>query len=334
MLKQVLDFFDVVPDYELDVMKDNQTLFGVTERILSGMEKVLDDCKPELIFIQGDTTTAFVSALAGFYKKIKIAHIEAGLRSFDKYSPFPEETNRGLAGHIADFHFAPTVKAKENLIAENIKNHIYVVGNTVIDALFFSLKIIKNEESTEFSKKFDFIDFSKKIILVTAHRRESFGKPFEEICKAIRKVAEDFDDVEIVYPVHLNPNVRKPVFELLGKIKNIHLINPLIYPDLIWLMEKSYLVVTDSGGIQEEAPSIGKPVLVIRDVTERTEGIDAGTAKLIGSNSSNVAKNISLLLTDKSAYKKMSEAINPYGDGKSSERIVKIIGRFSTLQSL
>jgi len=257
MLDQVLNFFGIKPDYDLNLMKPNQSLFDITANSLKSLEKVLDKEKPDLIFVQGDTTTAFVGALAGFYKKMKVAHIEAGLRSHNKYSPFPEEINRVLVGHVADYHFAPTERAKENLYRENIKKNVYVVGNTVIDALFLGLNIIKKEGEEKFYKYFDFIDFSKKIILVTGHRRENFGKPFENICYALKEIAKR-EDVEIVYPVHLNPNVKKPVNEILNGVRNIHLIEPLEYPYLIWLMSKSYLVLTDSGGIQEEAPSLGK----------------------------------------------------------------------------
>jgi len=329
MLKQVLDFFNIVPDFELDVMRDNQSLFGATKRILSGLEDVLEQFKPDLIFVQGDTTTAFVGALAGFYKKIEVAHIEAGLRSFDKYSPYPEEINRKLVGTIADYHFAPTKKAVDNLLEENIKNNVYLVGNTVIDALHLGLKIIKNNADLDaeiaafFSSKFQIQN--SKLILVTAHRRESFGRAFENICLALKEIADDFSDIDIVYPVHMNPNVRKTAFDMLSKTENIHLIEPLDYPKLIWLMDKSYMVVTDSGGIQEEAPSLGKPVLVIRDVTERTEGIEAGTAKLVGTDKRKIVENITLLLNNKDAYEKMAKATNPYGDGNSSSRIMKII---------
>jgi len=315
MLDQVLNFFGIKPDYDLNLMKPNQSLFDITANSLKSLEKVLDKEKPDLIFVQGDTTTAFVGALAGFYKKMKVAHIEAGLRSHNKYSPFPEEINRVLVGHVADYHFAPTERAKENLYRENIKKNVYVVGNTVIDALFLGLNIIKKEGEEKFYKYFDFIDFSKKIILVTGHRRENFGKPFENICYALKEIAKR-EDVEIVYPVHLNPNVKKPVNEILNGVRNIHLIEPLEYPYLIWLMSKSYLVLTDSGGIQEEAPSLGKPVLVMRDVTERTEGIEAGTAKLVGTSKETVINEISILLDNKKYYDKMAKAINPYGKGE------------------
>ena len=321
MLDQVLDFFDIKPDYDLNIMKPNQSLFDITANTLRALEEVLDEFKPDLIFVQGDTTTTFIGALAGFYKKIKIAHIEAGLRSYNKYSPFPEEINRVLAGHLSDYHFAPTQKAKENLFNENIKKNVYVVGNTVIDALFLGLDIIKGYGEEQYYKHFDFIDFSRKIILITGHRRESFGKPFENICYALKEIAER-EDIEIVYPVHLNPNVREPVNRILGNVKNVHLIEPLEYPYLIWLMSKSYLVLTDSGGIQEEAPSLGKPVLVMREVTERIEGIEAGTAKLVGTDKERIVKETIKLLDDKKEYEKMAKAVNPYGDGKTSKRIV------------
>ncbi len=328
MLDQVLNFFDIKPDYDLNIMKPNQTLFELTANLIKRLEDVLESSKPDLIFIQGDTTTAFVGALAGFYKKIKVAHIEAGLRSHNKYSPFPEEINRILAGHIADYHFAPTEKAKENLAKEDIKENVWVVGNTVIDALFLGLKIIdenrdlKSQIESYFNSKFNIQN--SKLILVTGHRRESFGKPFENICYALREIADANDDVEIVYPVHLNPNVQEPVKRILSNHPKIHLIEPLSYPYLIWLMNKAYLILTDSGGIQEEAPSLGKPVLVMRDVTERIEGINAGTAKLVGTDKDRIIKETLLLLKNKDEYERMTKAVNPYGDGKASMRILEI----------
>ena len=325
MLEQVINFFQLSVDYDLSIMEHNQTLFKISSKIIERIEPVLEEFQPDLIFVQGDASSAFLGALAGFYKKIKIAHVEAGLRSYNKYAPFPEEINRVLISHIADYHFAPTKKAKENLLKEGIKKNVWVVGNTVIDALFLALKIAKNSEE-QYKNFFKFLDFNKKIILVTGHRRESFGEPFRQICLALKELAERFkEEIEIVYPVHLNPNVRKPVFDILSGQKNIHLIEPLSYPYLVWLLEKSYFVLTDSGGIQEEAPSLGKPVLVMREVTERIEGIKAGTAKLVGVKKESIVKNSVKLLTDKNLYQKMAKKKNPYGDGKSSERIVKII---------
>lgn len=323
MLDQVLRFFSIVPDYDMNVMKQDQSLFNLTANSLSLLEGVIEKIRPDMIIVQGDTSTAFVSALAGFYKKIRVAHVEAGLRSFNKYSPFPEEVNRVLVGHIADYHFAPTEKAKVNLLKEGIpERDIFVVGNTVIDSLFSGLDIVRRDEA-EFYGFFGFVDFSKKVILVTGHRRESFGKPFEDICYALKEIAQE--DVEIVYPVHLNPNVRGHVYSILKEIKNIHLIDPLEYPYLIWLMEKSYIVLTDSGGIQEEAPSLGKPVLVMRDVTERTEGIKAGTAKLVGTGRKEIVESVQTLLNNKGEYERMAKSTNPYGDGKASIRIKDII---------
>jgi UDP-N-acetylglucosamine 2-epimerase (non-hydrolysing) len=323
MLDQVLDFFNIIPDYDLNIMKDNQTLFDVTVNCLKGIEKVLDEFKPDIVFTQGDTTTAFTGALAAFYKKIKVAHVEAGLRSGNKYSPFPEEINRILAGHIADYHFAPTEQARINLQNEGITDNVAVVTNTVIDALFLGLEIIRKNGSDKYSRHFNFVDFNKRIILVTGHRRESFGAGFENICNALTQIVNNHQDVEIVYPVHLNPNVREPVFRLLGHNKRIHIIEPLDYPHLIWLMNQCFLVITDSGGIQEEAPSLGKPVLVIRDVTERMEGIEAGTAKLVGTSTSTIYDEARRLLSDTNEYERMSKAHNPYGDGLASRRIVE-----------
>ena len=306
-------------------MKSNQTLFDICIEGLRGLEDILEVYNPDLIVVQGDTTTAFIGALAGFYKKIKIAHIEAGLRSGNKLSPYPEEINRVLISHLADCHFAPTQNAAKNLKNENIQKNIWIVGNTGIDALFLGLQMIEQQNEEDYRNFFSFLDFSKKIILVTGHRRESFGKPFESICHALKQIAERFEDVEIVYPVHLNPNVRKPVNHILKDIERVHLIEPLAYPYLIWLLKNSYLVLTDSGGIQEEAPSLGKPVLVIRDVTERIEGIKAGTAKLVGTDQQKIINEASVLLTSKKRYQKIAKRNNPYGDGKTSKRIREII---------
>lgn len=323
MLDQVLGFFSIVPDYDLRIMGRDQTLFTVTARALARLERVIDDARPDLILVQGDTTTAFAGALAGFYRKIPVAHIEAGLRSFDKFSPYPEEMNRLLVSRLADYHFAPTKKARENLLSEGVPSrNIFVVGNTVIDALFTGLDIIRADEKP-CRRKFRTVDFSKKLILVTGHRRESFGRPFEQICRALKEIARR--GVEIVYPVHLNPRVRAHVYPLLRDVANIHLIEPLDYPHLIWLMGQSHLVLTDSGGIQEEAPSLGKPVLVMRDVTERTEGIEAGTAILVGTDRRRIVEETSRLLEDPRAYRAMARRKNPYGDGRACRRIRKII---------
>lgn len=326
ILDQVLNFFNIKPNYDLNLMKLNQTLFNITSsKVLGEMEKIINDCSPDIIFVQGDTTTAFLGSLAGYYKKIKIAHVEAGLRSYNKYSPFPEEINRILIDHTADYFFAPTEKAKLNLSKEGIRGNVWVVGNTVIDALFYGLDIIKRWGEEKYFTYFKFVDFSKKIILVTAHRRENFGQPFKDIASALKQLAKKFNNIEIIYPVHPNPNVTKPIFNILKGINNIHLIKSLDYSHLIWIMNKSYIVLTDSGGIQEEAPSLGKPVLVLRNVTERTEGIKAGTAKLIGTDINTIVTTVSNLLTNEQRYQKMAMVANPYGDGKTCKRIMKII---------
>lgn len=327
MLDQVLHFFQIAPDYDLNLMRPGQTLFDITSNGLKGLEGVFDDCRPDIAFVQGDTTTAFIGALSAFYKNVKVAHLEAGLRSGNKYSPFPEEVNRTIVGHLADYHFAPTEKAKQNLIHEGLCNNIHVVGNSVIDALFLGLSLIEDQGDEIYRKFFSFLDTSQKIILVTGHRRESFGTPFQDICKAILEIALSHSDVQIVYPVHLNPNVQQTVKSMLRDIPNIHLVEPIDYPHLIWLLEKSFMVLTDSGGIQEEAPALGKPVLVMREVTERTEGVEAGTAMLVGTDRRKIVREASCLLTDKLTYQKMSQAHNPYGDGKTSGRVVEILNR-------
>jgi len=326
MLNQVLNFFKIHPDFCLNIFKSNQSLFYVTYSILKKIEPVFNKFKPDMIFIQGDTTTAFVGALSGFYKKIKIAHIEAGLRSYNKYSPFPEEINRVLISHLADYHFAPTLRAKENLIKEGIKDNIFVVGNTVIDALLLSLEIIKEQGEEKYYNLFNFIDFSKKIILVTQHRRENFGFKLKNICYSLKEIAQIFQDVEIVFPVHLNPNVRQVVYEILKDQDRIHLIEPLNYSELIWLMSKSYLIITDSGGIQEEAPSLRKPVLITREVTERVEVVEQGSAILVGTDSEKIVSTAAKLLSNEHEYKKMTSNMkNPYGDGTTSKKILEII---------
>jgi UDP-N-acetylglucosamine 2-epimerase (non-hydrolysing) len=325
MLWQVLDFFNINPDWNLDLMLPNQTLFDITAFGIKKIEEVVNFENPDLIIVQGDTTSTFIGALAGFYKKIPVAHIEAGLRSFNKYSPFPEEINRKMVSTLTEIHFPPTELAKEFLNKEGYKDNIFVVGNTVIDALFLTLNKIKD---TNYELNFPAIDFNKKTILVTGHRRESFGKPFENICFAIALVANLHPEVNFVYPVHLNPNVQNPVKAILGGLTNVFLIEPLNYPEFVWLMNKSYFILTDSGGIQEEAPSLGKPVLVMRDVTERTEGIDAGTAKLIGTDYDKIVENILMLLNNNSIFNEMANSTNPYGNGTSSKQIFKIVKEY------
>ncbi len=325
MLDQMLSFFKIRPDFDLNVMSENQSLFDLTSRLLELLRNVLLAESPDLVVVQGDTTSAFVGALASFYLKIPVAHVEAGLRSFDKYSPFPEEINRVFVDRLSDLLFAPTEDAKENLLREGITKGIHVVGNTVIDALFLTLSLIDNNSM---ERKFGFLDSKKKWILVTAHRRENFGESLRNICLALKEIAKLHPEVEIIYPVHLNPNVRETVLSILGDEKNIHLLEPLSYPELVWVMNRSYFVLTDSGGIQEEAPSLGKPVLVMRDTTERPEGVKAGVAKLVGTNRESIVRNSCLLLENEDFYRKMAKSVSPYGDGKASERIVKIIREY------
>ncbi len=326
MLDQVLSFFEIKVDYDLNVMKPNQTLHELTSNLISKITTdILLKESFDLVFVQGDTTTVLAGALAAFYQKIQIVHIEAGLRSGDMLSPFPEEMNRVLTSRIASFHFCPTDTSKENLTKENIKDNVYVVGNTVIDALLMGLGKIDSAKEEALLSQFSFIDFSKKLLLVTCHRRENFGKPFEEICEALLTISKTYDEsVEIVYPVHLNPNVKEIASKKLIA-NNIKLIAPLDYPELIWMMNKSNIIITDSGGIQEEAPSLGKPVLVLREVTERMEGVDAGTAILVGSDKSKIVLETQKLLEDSSYYSQIATASNPYGSGDTSQKIREII---------
>lgn len=327
MLSQVLEFFSLKPDYNLNLMKANQSLAELTSSLFVGLTSVLEETNPSLVFVQGDTTTTMVGALSSFYHKKKIAHLEAGLRSNDKFSPYPEEMNRILTSRLADFHFAPTEKAKNNLLKEGISpGQIFLVGNTVIDALLWGMKKVEHLKPEEIAPELSQIDFSKKVILVTGHRRESFGEPFSNICYAIREICDSEErNVEVVYPVHLNPNVTQPVYSILSNRKNIHLIEPISYPSMIYLMNKSYLVLTDSGGIQEEAPSLRKPVLVMREVTERTEGIDCGVTKLVGTAKETIVKETLNLVYNKAEYQRMATGNNPYGDGTSSSKIRKIL---------
>lgn len=325
MLYQVLDFFQIKPDYDLKLMKPNQDLTDVTSEGIVKLKNVIYKVKPDCVLVQGDTASAFLGSLAGFYAKTKVAHIEAGLRSDDKYSPYPEEIYRKLVGHIADYHFAPTEKAKNNLKKENIKKNVYVTGNTVIDALFLGLDIIKSANEAKYYDFFNFLNFETKTVLVTVHRRENFGDPLLRICDSIKNLALEYHNIQFVYPVHLNPNVQKVVNAKLSNIKNVFLIKPLDYQHMIWLMEKSYIIITDSGGIQEEAPSLNKPVLVTRDVTERVEGIETGASRLVGTDSINIAKEVKNLFDDNAHYNKMASAMNPYGDGNASPAITKVL---------
>ncbi len=324
MLYQVLDFFGIEPDMDLEGMKQNQTLFGVTGNTIKGLEPILEKFAPDLVVVQGDTTSAFVGGLAAFYKQILVAHIEAGLRSGDIYSPFPEEANRTLLSRISHFHFTPTERASQNLRDEGIDSGIYEVGNTVIDALMTTHEIVSKKDD-EYQAKFPEIDFRRRTVLITGHRRESFGKPFEDMCGAIRILAENYSDCNFVYPVHLNPNVRESVFRILRDIRNVFLIEPVDYPQMVWLLGKSYLILTDSGGIQEEAPTFGKPVLVMREVTERIEGIEAGTAKLVGTNPNQIIDSVSKLLENEDSYLEMAQAVNPYGDGNACKNIIDVL---------
>lgn len=332
MLDQVLNLFEIKPDYDLDIMRANQDLYDISSRVLLGMRDVMKDFCPNVVLVHGDTTTSFVGALAAFYQKIKIGHVEAGLRTNDLYSPFPEEANRQITGVLADFHFAPTQSAKQNLIKENKNpNSIIVTGNTVIDALLLMIdKIEKNVNLRDkitsiLRSKYSNFGSERKFILVTGHRRENFGDGFLNICDALKNIAQNNPEIDIVYPVHLNPNVQKPVREILSNLSNIYLIDPLEYEKFVYLMSKSFFIITDSGGIQEEAPSLGKPVLVTRDTTERPEALQSGTVKLVGTNKNIIIKEAQNLILQKDEFEKMSKANNPYGDGKASERIVEFL---------
>lgn len=327
MLDQVLSLFDIQPDYDLDIMNSKQTLSTVTATILEKIQPILDDYRPTVIFVHGDTATTLATSLAAYYNQIDIAHVEAGLRTGNIYSPWPEEGNRKLIGALAKYHFAPTESTKQNLLRENIRpEQIYVTGNTVIDALFLAIeKINQNEElSKQLQQQFSYIQ-GKKIVLITGHRRENFGNGFENICQAIVELAHKYPEVVFVYPVHLNPNVREPVQRLLSGQSNIYLIEPLDYLAFVYLMQQSYLILTDSGGIQEEAPSLGKPVLVMRDTTERPEAVEAGTVKLVGTSKEKIIGHVNMLLDNLEIYQSMSNAHNPYGDGTAVKQILSIM---------
>jgi UDP-N-acetylglucosamine 2-epimerase (non-hydrolysing) len=332
MLDQVLDLFDIVPDYDLNLMKPGQDLYDITANVLLGMKDVLSDFKPEVVLVHGDTTTTSATSLSAFYQQIKIGHVEAGLRTGDLMSPWPEEANRQITGVLANYHFAPTTTSEENLLRENKDSkNVIVTGNTVIDALFLALDKIKNNKDIEMQiisqlSELNYnIKDNKKIILVTGHRRENHGQGFINICTALKEIAINNPTFDIVYPVHLNPNVQKPVKEILSDIENIYLIEPLQYEQFIYLMDKSYFIITDSGGVQEEAPSLGKPVLVMRDTTERPEALEAGTVKLVGTNTKKIIDEAMDLINNQESYNKMSKAHNPYGDGHACEKILEAL---------
>lgn len=336
MLDQVLKLFEIIPDYDLNIMKPNQDLYDITSRILIGMRDVLNDVNPDVVLVHGDTTTSTAAALAAFYKQIPVGHVEAGLRTGNIYSPWPEEMNRLITGRIATYHFSPTPLSRQNLLKENANDeHIIVTGNTVIDALHWvTAKLSSNIELQDTLQKelqglgYDVtrLNGERKLVLITGHRRENFGEGFLNICHAIKNLAEKNPDVDFVYPMHLNPNVRKPVLEILGKGEsNVFLIEPLQYLPFVYMMEKSYLILTDSGGVQEEAPGLGKPVLVMRDTTERPEAVDAGTVILVGTDQKKIENGITSLLENEDLYSKMSQAQNPYGDGHACERIVEFL---------
>ncbi|HEY0924855.1 non-hydrolyzing UDP-N-acetylglucosamine 2-epimerase [Rheinheimera pacifica] len=328
MLDQVLQLFDIKPEYDLAIMKAGQDLYDVTTSILLNIKPVLRDFKPDVVLVHGDTSTTFAAALACYYEKTAVGHVEAGLRTGNIYSPWPEEANRKLTGAITRFHFAPTATSQQNLLNEQVNPaHIVVTGNTVIDALLQVVAKIEDDAvlSQRFADQFPYGQDGRRLILVTGHRRESFGAGFEHICAALKQIARQFPDCDIVYPVHLNPNVREPVFRLLSDAANVHLIEPQDYLPFVYLMSRSTLVLTDSGGIQEEAPSLGKPVLVMRDTTERPEAVEAGTVKLVGTDQAKIVGEVSKLLTDKAYYDNMSFAHNPYGDGKACQRIIDAI---------
>lgn len=326
MLDQILDFFKITADFDLNISKHGQSLFDVSSRIIELMEKVLEDAKPDIVLVHGDTLTTLSAALSAYFRKIPIGHVEAGLRTNDIMAPWPEEGNRRMTGVLANINFAPTKSSRENLLNENVAAEtIHITGNTVVDALLIATKL-RREQSMK--QELDFIAQDRKIILVTGHRRENFGGGFENICLALRKIAEENKDVDIVYPVHLNPNVREPANKMLSGVNNIHLLPPADYVKFIGYMERAFLILTDSGGIQEEAPSLGKPVLVMRDVTERPEAVEAGTVKLVGTCTDKIFKETTKLLNDPAYYRKMSEAHNPYGDGKACGRIIEALVNF------
>ncbi len=329
MLDQVLKLFEIVPDYDLDIMRPGQGLSEITCRILEGLKPVLEEFKPDVVLVHGDTTTTMATSLAAFYQRIPVGHVEAGLRTGNLYSPWPEEANRKLTGHLAMYHFSPTENSRQNLLREAIPNdHIFVTGNTVIDALFWVRDRLLHENTLhqQMVARFPFLlDPAKKLVLVTGHRRESFGGGFERICTALAQIAKTHPEAEVIYPVHLNPNVREPVNRILRDISNVSLIDPLDYLPFVYLMNRSYLILTDSGGIQEEAPSLGKPVLVMRDTTERPEAVAAGTVRLVGTKTDDILREVTRLLDSDSEYQAMTGAHNPYGDGYACQRILEAL---------
>ena len=331
MLDQVLEIFEIVPEYDLNIMKAGQDLYDITANVLVGIRDVLTDFEPDVVFVHGDTSTTFSTSLAAYYAKVKVGHIEAGLRTYDIYSPWPEEGNRQLTGVLANYHFAPTAQSQQNLLKEGKdKNNIFVTGNTVIDALMYVVHRIDNQPElkqktrAKISAQYP-LETQRKVILVTGHRRENFGQGFINICEGLKQIALNNPEIDIVYPVHLNPNVQRPVNEILSNIANIYLIDPLQYEEFIYLMSQAYFIITDSGGIQEEAPSLGKPVLVMRDTTERPEAVVAGTVKLVGCDQTVLVREAEKLLNDQNEYEMMSRAHNPYGDGKACERVVQLM---------
>ena len=346
MLDQVLDIFEITPDYDLNIMKQGQDLYDVTARVLTGLRDVLKESHPDIVLVHGDTTTSMAAALAAFYQQIPVGHVEAGLRTHNIYSPWPEEINRQLTGRIATYHFAPTPLSKRNLLAEGVvEKQIFVTGNSVIDALYWVVDKIKHSnklqeelEKVIYKANYDVrrLDSGRKLVLITGHRRENFGEGFISMCKAIKTLTEKYPGVDFVYPMHLNPNVRRPIHEVFGEdlsdLNNMFFIEPLEYLSFVYLMEKSTLVLTDSGGIQEEAPGLGKPVLVMRDTTERPEALEAGTVKLVGTDYDKIVNEVSRLLDDTVYYEMMSRAVNPYGDGLACKRIVDVFGQKNSVE--
>ena len=338
MLDQVLHLFDITPDYDLNIMKPNQDLYDITSRILLGMRDVLKEVQPDIVLVHGDTTTSMAAALAAFYQQIPVGHVEAGLRTGNIYSPWPEEMNRLMTGRISTIHFSPTPLAKQNLLQEHVDEaKIVVTGNTVIDALQMVVERLKNDEQLAGEVKDKVLNMgydvnrlgeNRRLVLITGHRRENFGEGFLNICHAIKNLSENYPNVDFVYPMHLNPNVRKPVLEILGEgAENVFLIEPLDYLPFVYMMQHSTLILTDSGGVQEEAPGLGKPVLVMRDTTERPEAVEAGTVLLVGTNREKIEQGVSILLDDAATYRRMSEAVNPYGDGLACERIIEYLAK-------